>query len=414
MRILHLADLHFGKSIYGVSLLESGDQPHWVGSLLEKVEAIRPDAVVIAGDVYDRSAPSGDAVQLCSRMLTGLHRLGVPVMLVAGNHDSVQRLSFAGDMLSREGVHIAPDLFESKRLARVTLTDAWGDVDFWLMPYVFPALVERALGLEDLRDYDAAVRALLARQDVDFTRRNVLVAHQNVTANGAEAERGGSESMVGGVGQVDYTAFDGFDYVALGHIHAACQVGRDTVRYAGSPLCYHFDETRQRAKGPLLVEIGRKGAPVRIETIHIPPLHPLRRLRGAYEAIRDEAINSSGRNEYASVTLTDRRVGTEEADFLRELFESRGGKLLELTSEYMRDAGASGAPSSGTVERKRVDELFEDFYAQSLRGETPDDRTRALLRLAGEALSRADVHAAPDNDAVQSLLDALERGGAEL
>ena len=134
MRILHLADLHFGKSIYGVSLLESGDQLHWVGSLLEKVEAIRPDAVVIAGDVYDRSAPSGDAVQLCSRMLTGLHRLGVPVMLVAGNHDSVQRLSFAGDMLSREGVHIAPDLFESKRLARVTLTDAWGDVDFWLMP----------------------------------------------------------------------------------------------------------------------------------------------------------------------------------------------------------------------------------------------------------------------------------------
>lgn len=408
MRFLHLADLHFGKSIYGVSLVESGDQPHWVERFLEKVEALRPDAVVIAGDVYDRGAPSGDAVQLLSRMLTGLNRLGVPVMMVAGNHDSVQRLSFAGDMLSRQGVYVAPDLFESKRLSRVTLTDAHGEVDFWLMPYVFPALVERALGLESFRDYDAAVRALLNRQGVDFARRNVLIAHQNVTANGAEAERGGSESMVGGVGQVDYTAFDGFDYVALGHIHAACPVGREEVRYAGSPLCYHFDETRQREKGPLLVELGEKGAPVRMETIHIPPQHPMRRLCGPYEAIREAALGDATRGAYASVTLTDRRVGPEEADFLRELFASRGGKLLELSSEYHRSATASAAPSSAAVAQKRVDALFEDFYAESLRGEVPDDATRALLHLAGEELSRADIHAAPSKEAVERLLRALE------
>ena len=256
MRFLHLADLHFGKSIYGLSLLDNGDQKHWVERFLDLAREAKPDAVVIAGDVYDRSAPPGAAVQLLSDMLTALAEMGVPVLMTAGNHDSAQRLAFAHALLAREGLHISADLFASGALTRVSLADAHGPVDFWLMPYVFPALAEQALGLEGLRGYDAAVRALLSRQPVDFSRRNVLVAHQNVTARGVEALRGGSESMVGGVGQVEYTAFDGFDYVALGHIHAACPVGRETVRYAGSPLCYHFDETRQRAKGPVLVELG--------------------------------------------------------------------------------------------------------------------------------------------------------------
>ena len=256
MRFLHVSDLHFGKSIHDISLLERGDQPAWVERFLALARELRPEAVVLAGDIYDRGAPSGEAVALLDRMITGLAELEIQVMLVAGNHDSGQRLSFGGSLLAKQQVHISGVL--SKTLPHAALTDRHGPVTFWLMPYVFPALVAQVLEGETIRDYHTAVRRLLEEQPVDFSQRNVLVAHQNVTANGQEVLRGGSESMVGGVGQVDYRAFDGFDYVVLGHIHSAYPVGRDAVRYAGSPLCYHFEESKQPRKGPLLVELGKR------------------------------------------------------------------------------------------------------------------------------------------------------------
>ena len=249
MRFLHLADLHLGKSLHGISLLESGDQADWVRRFLELSGELRPDAVLIAGDVYDRSAPSGDAVELLSELLSGLAQQGIPVLLTAGNHDSGQRLGFLKELLGKEGIHIAGTLPKGGKLPCVTLQDPWGPVHFWLMPYVFPALVAQALEDESIRDYDTAVRRLLQAQDIDFSERNVLIAHQNVTANGVECERGGSETMVGGLGEVDVSAFEGFTYVALGHIHAAYPVGRESVRYAGSPLLpFQRDETA--AQGP--------------------------------------------------------------------------------------------------------------------------------------------------------------------
>ena len=413
MRFLHLADLHLGKSLHGLSLLESGDQPRWVDRLIEGVDEVRPDAVVLAGDVYDRSAPSGAAVQLFSRLLTALSERAIPVLAVAGNHDSAQRLAFASPVLAKQGVHLSPDLYDSGALTCVTLEDARGPVRFWLMPYVFPALVSQVLKRDDLNGYDDAVRALLAAQPIDFSERNVLVAHQNVTAHGQEVLRGGSESMVGGVGQVEYTAFDGFDYVALGHIHAACPVGRDAVRYAGSPLCYHFAEIKQPPKGPVLVELGGKGAPVRLETLHIEPLHPLRELRGPYPALRDAALSEENRGEYLRVVLTDRRVGPEEADFLRALFESRGSRMLEIASEYRPERGAGSIPDPRAAQEKPVEALFADFYADRTGGEGPDDETLALLSLAGERLRHAASPDAPTRADVDALLAALTKRGGD-
>ena len=346
MRFLHLADLHFGKSIYGTSLLENGDQGAWVDRFLALAESIRPDAVVIAGDVYDRGAPSGDAVQLLSRMLTGLSALSIPVMMCAGNHDSVQRLSFARPLLAREGLHISGSLYADPMLSHVTLRDEYGPVTFWLMPYVFPALIAGALGDESLRDSDSAVRALLNAQPVDWTTRNVLIAHQNVTANGTPGERGGSESMVGGVGQIDYRCFEGFDYVALGHIHAAYPVGRETVRYAGSPLCYHFNELRQPEKGPVLVELGAKGTPPEIRVLTIPPLHPMRELRGSLEELRASELAVPRQNEYLRLVLTDQRLSPEISAFFEELFGSRGSILMERCSEYDPFRETGSAPPS--------------------------------------------------------------------
>ncbi|MBR6119754.1 MAG: exonuclease SbcCD subunit D [Oscillospiraceae bacterium] len=402
MKIIHIADLHLGKSLHGVNLLESGDQPHWVEEFLKLCASRRPQAVLIAGDVYDRGAPAAGAVELLDRLLTGLTELGAAVLLIPGNHDSARRLGFGRSLLARSGLHIAPPLTAPGVLSRVTLEDEYGPVDFWLLPYLFPALAAEALGTE-LRDYDAAVRAVLAAQPVDFSRRNVILAHQNVTLGGAEPERGGSETMVGGVGQVDASAFDGFDYTALGHIHAGYALGRPEIRYAGSPLCYHFNETKQAAKGPLLVELGPKGAPLRVELLPIRPLHPLRAVCGEYDAIRAAEAERAGGEEYLSVTLTDRRVTPELAEALRSLFAAKGSLLMELSSDW-QTALSEGGLSSTALRERGLAELFADFYAQRSGGAEPDEAELALLRQASALAEQADTQAEPESALVEKFL----------
>ena len=404
MKFIHLADLHLGKALHGISLLESGDQPHWVERFLELCAAQMPDAVVIAGDVYDRSAPGAGAVELLSRLLTGLTDLGLRVMLVPGNHDSAQRLAFGRALLARQGLHIAPPLTAPGALTRVTLEDEHGPVDFWLLPYLFPVLAAEALGTE-LRDYDSAVRAVLGAQGLDFTRRNVLVAHQNVTHGGVEGERGGSESMVGGVGQVDDGAFDGFDYVALGHIHAGYAVGRPGVRYAGSPLCYHFQETRQAAKGPLLVELGPKGTEPVITLLPIQPLHPLHIAEGTYEEVRAALADRQAAGEYLSVTLTDRRVTPEISDDLHSLLAARGSLLMTLTSTF-RAGDGTGAAEAAALREKGLAELFADFYAQRTQGAEPDEADLALLEAAADLAQTADLRLPPDLKQLEAVIAA--------
>lgn len=404
MRFFHLSDLHLGKSLHGVNLLESGDQPHWVERFLALAARTAPDAVLIAGDVYDRGAPAAGAVELLDRLLTGLTALNIPVLLIPGNHDSPQRLAFGRRLLERQGLHIAPPLTAPGRLTRVTLTDEHGPVDFWLLPYLFPALASAALGRE-LRDYNEALRAVLAAQEIDLSRRNVIIAHQNVTAGGVEVERGGSESAVGGVGQVDFSAFDSFDYAALGHIHAGYSVGRSAVRYAGSPLCYHFNETRQAQKGPLLVTLGPKGTVPDVELLPLKALHPLRCNTGSYEALRaDEAARTEG-GDYVSITLTDRRITPELAEDLRELLEARGSLLMELRSSF-RTEGIGDSPSVAALRERGLAELFSEFYAQKYESAGPEDAELALLTRAEELAQSAELRLPPEEAQVEALLRA--------
>ena len=412
MRFLHLADLHLGKSLHGVSLLESGDQADWVRRFLELSGELRPDAVLIAGDVYDRSAPSGDAVELLSELLTGLAEQGIPVLLTAGNHDSGQRLGFLKGLLGKQGVHIAGTLPKGGKLPCVTLEDAWGPVHFWLMPYVFPALAAQALEDESIRDYDTAVRRLLQAQDMDLSERNVLIAHQNVTANGQEGMRGGSETMVGGLGEVDVSAFDGLSYVALGHIHAAYPVGRESVRYAGSPLCYHFNEIKQPAKGPVRVELGAPGEEPRISRLSIPALHPLREARGGWEELRETETARESRGEFLRIVLTDSRVTPEIGDYFRDLARARDSRVLELVSEYNPFGDESGAaPDVGR--EQSVEELFAQFYSERCGGEEPTEEDLALLRFAGERLRHRESSGTGEQQDIAALLDFLTEQEAE-
>ncbi len=412
MKFLHIADLHFGKTIHGVSMIENGDQPAFTDRFLELAGTLKPDAVLIAGDVYDRSSPAGDAVELLDRLLTGLVNLGIPVLMIAGNHDSGQRLSFGGELLARENLHIAGGLIKENEIMHVTLTDEHGPVTFWLLPYVFPALAAKALGDPEIRDYDAAVRRLLAVQDIHLDERNVILAHQNITAGGIEAVRGGSESMVGGLGQVDYTAFDLFDYAALGHIHAAYPVGRAAVRYAGSPLCYHFDETRQPKKGPLLVTLGAKGTEPQIETITIEPLHPMREMKGALADLTEELRGTEARGEYLRITVTDQRITPEAADYLRSLSEAKESLLMELVSTYSEFGGPAGAASVDDVRERSLTELFAGFFAERSGGAEPDEGDIHFLKCAEELALHAEPGEKPSEAAVDRLLGELFGKGA--
>lgn len=381
MRFLHIADLHLGKSLYGVSMIDNQDQVFWVDRFLEKTRELKPDAVLIAGDIYDRSAPSGEAVLLFNHMLTELEKMAVPVMMTAGNHDSGKRLSFAGTILAKQGLYIAG--MAEAEMIHVTLPerDKKGEVTFWLLPYLFPAAATQALKDESIGDYETAVRKLLARQNIDFTKRNVLLAHQNVTADGRETPVGGSESMVGGVGQIDYRVFDGFDYVALGHIHASYYVGRKEVRYAGSPLCYHFDETRQPVKGLLLVELGEKGSGVEITPVSIGPLHPLREIRGTYETILESLEQEKNRGEYLKIVVTDRRITPEISEILRGQFANRDSIVMELVSEFREFDALPGLPGEYSRE-KLIEDYFVELYRERKEQAQPEEKDMALFRFA--------------------------------
>lgn len=384
MRFLHISDLHLGKVLHGVSLLESGDQPYWIDRFLELAGEHHPDAVLISGDVYDRGSPSAAAVEQLSHLVEGLAAQDISVLMTAGNHDSGQRLVFARELLARQKVHIAGKV--ERELIHVVLMDEHGPLTVWLMPYIFPAAVAKALDDDTIRDYDTAARRLLAEQQIDPSVRNVLIAHQNVTAFGKEAERGGSESAVGGVGQVDFSVFDAFDYVALGHIHASYHVGRETVRYAGSPMCYHFNETRQAAKGPVLVELGGKGTPVHIETLHIPPLHPMRELRGTADELRRTELARQSRGEYLRLAITDQLLTPELSNFFQRLAEQRDSVLMERVSEFRQFADNIASPGAETVREKTLEELFVEFYTARSGGEEPDPNDLELLQEAGELL----------------------------
>ncbi|MBD5517279.1 MAG: exonuclease SbcCD subunit D [Lachnospiraceae bacterium] len=417
MKFLHLSDLHFGKSLYGVSLIDNKDQAYWKDRFLEKVEELQPDAIVIAGDIYDRSAPSGEAVVLLDSLLTRLEQLQIPVMMISGNHDSGQRLAFAGDILAKQNVYIAGSV--DKELCHVTLQekDGSGEVTFWLMPYLFPAIVAQKLEDDSIGDYEMAVRRLLEQQEIDFSKRNVLVAHQNITADGREAERGGSESMVGGVGQIDYRVFDGFDYVALGHIHSSYHVGRREVRYAGSPLCYHFNETRQPQKGPLLVELGKKNTQVRVKPQIIEPLHPMREIKGTFEGIRETVEGGRERGEYLRIVVTDRRITPEISDFLRELFRKRDSVVMELVSEYREFGNSDGVSgSSGRVE-KSIEEFFAELYRERKDGVAPTEKDAELFRFVAELVQKADSadtgETALEKDADELLAYILRQEGGK-
>lgn len=351
MKFLHLADLHLGKRVNGFSMLE--DQAHILRQILAILDDEQPDGVLIAGDVYDKSVPSVEAVELLDGFLTELRARGVPVLLISGNHDSPERLAFGGRVMDSCGIHISP-VYDGA-LAPVTLQDAFGPVHVWLLPFVKPAHVRRWFPDADIESYTDAMAEAVAHMDIDTAARNVLVTHQFVTGG----TRSGSEELsVGGTDNVDSGVFAPFDYVALGHLHGAQHIGRETIRYAGSPLKYSFSEARQH-KSVTVVTLGEKGD-VQVRTVALTPLRELREIRGSYNELTARSFyeHTTYRSDYLHLILTDEQDVFDAMSRLRTIYPY----LMTLDYDNARTRAAGGMSVPAETERRTPPELFEALY----------------------------------------------------
>lgn len=401
MKFIHIADLHFGKNLFGYSMVSEGDQPYWTEQFYKLVDEEKPDAILIAGDVYDRGVPPREAVELLDTFITTLAEKDIPILMIAGNHDSGTRLSFGANLLKDRKVFIAGEV--QKEVKHITLTDEFGPVTFWLVPYLFPTAVQVALNDDTIVGYDKAMRSLLIAQDIDFTKRNVILSHQTVMNNGTSPEMGGSETTIGGVGDIEVSAYEGFDYVALGHIHAAQKVKKEYIRYAGSPLCYHFGELRKKNKGPVIVELKEKGE-FSYRIAELPVLHPLREMKGLYQDIVANETTNKNTNEYLRVVITDELVPQDCRQTLLSIFEKKNSKLMELVHEPENKAKVLEDVYKGK-EDKTLAEYFNDFYRTRNNDEFPSEKDQSLISLIAEQVK----HVSEDEKVDQPSRDDIEK-----
>lgn len=347
MRLLHCADLHIGRRLFGFSLLE--DQRHALCAIATLAREREVDAVLVAGDVFDKPVPSESAVAVLDDFLTALQQQGTAVFLIAGNHDSADRLQFMSRVLHKAGVYIAGTF--TGTVPCVRMQDGYGPVDVYLLPYLRPLEVRPIFPNRELNTHEDAVRAALSTVSHEEDVRRVLVAHQFVSANGEALLRSDSEAAsVGGLDCVDASVFSGFSYVALGHLHGAQRVGSETVRYAGSPLQYSFSELTQQ-KSVTLIELGAND--VTTELLPVPALHPLREATASME----ELMQADGSEDYLHVMLTDQEEVPNAMQRLRERYPN----LMHL-SYFNRQEHMAPDWSPQPIAAKDPVEQFMEFY----------------------------------------------------
>ncbi len=385
MKLFHLSDLHIGKNLHGFSLLE--DQIYILSQIAGLVRERRPNAVLIAGDIYDKSMPSAEAVEVFDDFLTELAEIpnGPAVCAVSGNHDSQERIAYGSRLFAKRGLFIAGNApgREHPELQTVRLEDAEGEVCIYLLPFFRPSFVREIPGMEDVKSYEDAMRALLASAQVDASARNVLVCHQFFTKSGREPERSDSETIhVGGQDNIDVSVLEGFDYVAAGHIHRPQYVERQgfTLRYCGSPLKYSVSEAPWD-KSVTEVTLGKKGE-VSAELIPLKPLRNVRRIEGTLAELTSPlTLAAADPEDYVSVVLTDEEDLYEPGQALAKVYP----RLLEWRLENSRTRYEMQEVAV-QAEKKSLLELFGDFYLQMRGTELEDgqkDAMRDVLRAVG-------------------------------
>ncbi len=353
LKFLHLSDLHLGRRLYDASLLE--DQHFILQQILELLDSQGADAVLLAGDIYDKSIPSAEAVRLLDWFLTQLAQREKPVFMVSGNHDSAERIAFGAQLLDGKGVYVSPVL--EAVTEPVTLYDAYGPVHIYLLPFVKPVHVRRVFPEAEIGDYTQAVEAVVKAWSPNEKERNILVAHQLVTG----AVRSESETVsIGGLDDVSAEVFAPFDYVALGHLHGAQSVCRETVRYCGTPLAYSFSEEEQRSV--TWVELGEKGQ-VFVTQTPLNPLHPVRTLKSTFEELMKDTSE-----DYLRVVLKDE----EDVPYAMTRLRHRYPNLLRLEYDNVRTRAQSQLEPLGDPGLSPL-QLLEDFYRSRNNQPMSDD-----------------------------------------
>ena len=395
MKLLHVSDLHIGKRVNGISMVD--DQEFILESIVEIAKRENVDALLVAGDIYDKASPSAEAVTVLDAFLVELARAGVKVLAIPGNHDSAERVAYVQGLLSGQGVWFPP-VFDGT-VEKVQLEDEHGPVTVWLLPFLKPGDVRRYFpDVEFGDDYSAALGAVLGSCEVDRAARNVILAHQLVTASGVSPDRADDEIKLGGIDNVDVSIFDEFDYVALGHVHRPQRVGRDTVRYSGSPLKYSFSEARYD-KSAVLVELGPKassdpvGACVSFELVPLVPLHDMREVRmNLADLLATGSQLGREAEDYLHVTLTDEHPQLDAMAKIHEVFPNAMSVDYDNMAVLVRRERARTA-----VDPDRVDtvELFAQFYEEQL--EKPLD----------------DIQHTIVSNVVRSVEDSLARGSKD-
>lgn len=377
MKMMHLSDLHLGKRLNDISLLP--DQQYILDQITDLAVQQKPDCILIAGDIYDRSVPSEEAVSMLDGFLRGLSDAGFPILLISGNHDSAERVGFGSGFMRRSGIYVSP-AYGNGAVQPVVLSDAFGEVNFYLLPFVRPYAVRAAFPDETIESYTDAVRTAIAHMNIDPAKRNVLVAHQFV----AGSELGGSEDvMVGTLENVSASVFSCFDYTALGHIHRAQDLCGGRIRYSGTPLKYSFKEIRHE-KTVTFITLGKKEDPPLIETAALHPLRDMCEKKGTFE----ELIHLEPSEDYIYAVLTDPAPVANAMSRLRVRFPNILAVDFPNAFAGQADEGTwSAAENAGS---KSPQELLGEFFRKA--GLTPDEETERYVTAMIEAAERKLHH----------------------
>ena len=371
MRIFHISDLHIGKHLHLYNLAE--DQKYILGQITDKAKEYHPDVIVIAGDIYDKSVPSGEAYQIFDEFLNDLSQIqpAIPVLVIAGNHDNPQRLQYAAGFMQKHQIYISaqPPQTKAEMLKKIVLTDQYGDVNFYLFPFIKPGYVRHLFGEGEVTDYQSAYSKMIEREPIDYDKRNVLVAHQFFVSGANKPQICDSEQMnicVGGLDAIDTHIVENFDYVALGHIHGKQSIGQAHIRYSGTPLKYSVSEEKHN-KSITMITLKEKGQELVMEEIPLVAKHDVRRIKGSLADIIETAIKESTeeaehhRNEdYVSITLTDEKEAYRPKDMLEEYYTH----ILEVMVDNTRTRAVHKALENDYTEQKTITplEAFREFY----------------------------------------------------
>lgn len=372
MKLIHLSDLHIGKRVNEFSMLE--DQKYILRQIINIIDCEQPDGILIAGDIYDKSVPSSEAVQLFDDFLYRLSIRGQQVFIISGNHDSAERLSFGGRLMDTSGIHISPVYNGS--VTPYVLEDGYGKVNIYLLPFLKPAHIRRFFPEREINSYTDALSAAVENMQINVNERNVLVTHQFVTGAG----RCDSEELsVGGSDNVDASVFEDFDYVALGHIHGPQKIGRDTLRYCGTPLKYSFSEADHK-KSVTVAEIGEKGD-ITIRTVPLIPLRDMREIRGSYLEVTNKAnYQDTNTEDYIHITLTDEEDIPDAVNKLRIIYPN----LMKLSYDNKRTRTNGLVGDAENAEEKSPLQLFSEFYEKQNNQPLSEEQNRFISSLIEE------------------------------